>query len=234
MKNVAAIAGRRLWNQHIARRAHRRPAELVQWLGAVCWTPQRDILVLTGSGSVARLGIAQTLLISPLRDGRYLVTADTLETDLSGISVIARLLNARFSTLLRCHRRRMARRSVQLLPFAHPSAYAAIDEVCARRLDRLVTRHRAHYLDETHGTWSYTLRGAALLSIMIFSLSFVALAQIWRYLNPRWTLRRTLRPLGTDLLTQPPRGWHIRRIFGRRIEPPHARLVAQGGSLTIE
>jgi hypothetical protein len=35
MKNVAAIAGRRLWNQHIARRAHRRPTELVQWLGAV-------------------------------------------------------------------------------------------------------------------------------------------------------------------------------------------------------
>jgi hypothetical protein len=35
MKNVAAIAGRRLWNQHIARRAHRRPADIVQWLGAV-------------------------------------------------------------------------------------------------------------------------------------------------------------------------------------------------------
>ena len=35
MKHAAAIAGRRLWNQHIARRAHRRPGELVQWLGAV-------------------------------------------------------------------------------------------------------------------------------------------------------------------------------------------------------
>ena len=35
MRHVTAIAGRRLWNQHIVRREHRRPAEVVRWLGAV-------------------------------------------------------------------------------------------------------------------------------------------------------------------------------------------------------
>lgn len=35
MRHVTAIAGRRLWNQHIVRREHRRPADIVRWLGAV-------------------------------------------------------------------------------------------------------------------------------------------------------------------------------------------------------
>ena len=35
MRHVEAIAGRRLWNQHIVRREHLRPADVVRWLGAV-------------------------------------------------------------------------------------------------------------------------------------------------------------------------------------------------------
>jgi hypothetical protein len=178
---------------------------LVQWLGAVWWTPSRDIVVLTGSGSIARWGTSQTLLITRMRDGRYLVTTDFLDSDLSGVSVLSRMLNVRMPTLLRRHRRRMARRAAKLTMFTEPTAYDAVDAFFARRLERLIARRRARFVagDENRTFWVYTPLGAVLMCCVVWQLALVALMQFWRYYNPRWLWRRALRPMGTDLMAAP-------------------------------
>jgi hypothetical protein len=174
---------------------------LIQWLGAVWWSPQRDIAALTGSGTIAKIGTSQTWLITRLRDGRFLVTTDFPESELSGLSVISRMLNVRLRTLLRRHRRRMARRAADVVAFDEPSAYEAVDAYFTRRLARLIARRRARYLDdETRTHWVYTWFGALLMCGEVWKLAILALLQFWRYFNPRWIWRRALNPIGTDLL----------------------------------
>ena len=174
---------------------------LIQWLGAVWWTPQRDVLALSGSGTIATIGTSQTWLITRLRDGRFLITTDFPESELSGLSVISRMLNARMAALLRRHRRRMARRAAAVVAFDEPSAYEAVAAYFGRRLERLIARRRARYVDDqTRTHWVYTPFGALLMCGEVWKLAVLALMQFWRYFNPRWITRRALRPVGTDLL----------------------------------
>ena len=178
---------------------------LIQWLGAVWWTPGRDVVALTGSGTVAKLGTSQTWLISRLRDGRYLVTTDFPESDLSGVSVISRMLNVRMPTLLRRHRKRMARRAAELVIFDDERAYDAVDAFFRARLDHLLSRGLARYAgggddEQNRAWWVYTPVGAILMCGVLWKMSMVALFQFWRYFNPRWVWRRALAPIGTDRL----------------------------------
>lgn len=176
---------------------------LIQWLGAVWWSPQRDILALTGSGTIAKIGTSQTWLITRLRDGRFLVTTDFPESELSGLSVLSRMLNVRLRTLLRRHRRRMARRAAAVVAFDEASAYDAVAAYFTRRLERLIARRRARYVDDEMRThWVYTRFGALLMCGEVWKLALLALMQFWRYFNPRWIRRRALTPMGTDLLAR--------------------------------
>ncbi len=158
---------------------------MIQILATVWFSPDRIILVLTGSGTVLKIPTQQTWLYTPLEDGRWLVTTDRNdEGDPTGMYRVRRRLNAPFPELLALHEKRMTRDRQQVRSFAEDSASDALLNLYAERAVMLVEQRRARWLDSEHRYWRYTWRGALRVCTGFFPQLFGALGQFWRVVRP--------------------------------------------------
>ena len=178
--------------------AHAKPR--IRVLAALWWSSQRDVLALTGSGTVWNIPSHQSWLFTPLRDGRLLVTTDNNdEGDLSGLYVMRRVLNVPMDEMLAAHRRRLARVAGETAVFSEASPADALAAISDRRLERLIARHLARYADEGQTVWHYTGWGGFLGCLDFFRQFFGALPQFWRvHRGP--VADPKLMPLGRELV----------------------------------
>jgi hypothetical protein len=172
----------------------------IRILGAVYWSPQRDILVAIGSGTVLNMPAYQTRLLTRLRDGRLLVTTDNNdEGDPSGIYRFKRVLNAEMHRLLEVHRERMARQAKEIVPFSEPTAQDALAGVYQRRASKMVERGIATWIDAGGTMWRYTPLGALLVCRDFFRQLGGGLMQFWR-VKSQPVADTNLMPMGTALV----------------------------------
>lgn len=175
----------------------------IRILAAVWWTPQRDVLALTGSGTVMNMAAYQTWLITPLSDGRFLITTDhNDEGDPSGLYVISRMLNMPIPVLLEKHRKRMEKFASLIEPFIEPTAMDALMMMYMQRVESMVERGIARWGDDDHAAWHYSVKGALLVCVGFVGQLTDALRQIWRA-NREPIASTHLMPIGTNLLNLP-------------------------------
>jgi hypothetical protein len=170
-------------------------APRIKILAALWCAPDREILVLTGSGSVYGMPSHQTWLFTPLRDGRVLVTTDNNdEGDLSRLYRTKRLLNLPFPDLLASHRARMARLAPDVARFAEAGPLESLMNVYDRRLWRMVERGRARLVDDDRLVWRHTAWGGLLVCANFFPQLLGSIPQFWR-VNRRPVASPLLKPL---------------------------------------
>jgi hypothetical protein len=156
-------------------------APRIRILGSIWMSPPRDLLVLTGSGTVMKMPAYQTWLMTPLADGRVLVTTDNNdEGDLSGLYVTRRVLNAPFPELLATHRAQMQKHGAAVATFAEPTALDALMRVYDRRVERLVGRGLANHVYADRAQWRYTALGGLAVCGNFFAQFAGAIRQAGR------------------------------------------------------
>lgn len=150
----------------------------IKILGAVWMSPRREIVMLTGSGTVASMASRQTWLYTPLADGRFLVTTDQNdEGDPAGLYLTRRRHNARFPDLLALHYRRVQERYAEVRSFAEAHPFEALTGVYDDRVERLIERGRAKWTDPGREYWRHTVSGAVLVVLGFFPQLVGALTQ---------------------------------------------------------
>lgn len=149
---------------------------------SVFWFSQeRDILVLSGQGKVAKMATKQTWIYSALADGRYLVTSDGFdEGDPSGLSKTSRAINASLGKLLEKHRVRLEAEICGILAFPEPDGAGAIEEMKRQQAQQLMQLGRATWVDLEQTKWHYTVTGAFCICGGFFKQLAVAITQFWR------------------------------------------------------
>ena len=129
-------------------------------------SPQRDVLVNVGCGTIMGMNVDARWLYTRLQDGRTIVTVSdqsASEYDLTGQRVEALVSAMTFAQLLEAHRKRVKAQFSPLLPFG-PDPLKDLRTEVARRVESLVGSGYARYLDPAQTTWSYTLLGALLFA----------------------------------------------------------------------
>lgn len=148
---------------------------------AFWFSPERDILVLSGEGKVAKMAAKQTWIYSLLADGRYLVTSDGFdEGDPSGLSKTSRVINASLGKLLEKHRLRLEAEICGILPFRDPDGAGAIEEMKHQQAQQLMQLGRATWVDLEQTKWHYTVTGAFCICGGFFKQLAVGITQFWR------------------------------------------------------
>ncbi len=149
--------------------------------GTVWRSPDRATLVVTGSGTVMGNPVAQTWLFTPLADGRFLVTTDQNdEGDPSGIFVYRRLINTRFEKLWSAHQQRLAKHSPSIRSYGQATPFEALLDVYTCRVNRMIERRWARFIDAEGRQWRHTPRGALSICLGFFKQLGGALTQFWR------------------------------------------------------
>jgi hypothetical protein len=150
-------------------------------VGTIWASPDRRILAISGSGTVLNMPARQTWLITPLRDGRLLVTTDQNdEGDPSGIFLYERRLNALGPELLRLHFKRLERCPFDVEPAADAPTFDLIISTYRRRAERMIDLGRAEWLDAEHRWWRHTWRGAACVCFAFIPQALGAIPRFWR------------------------------------------------------
>ncbi len=129
--------------------------------------PERDVLAVVGTGTMASIAVQSTSLTTLLEEGRSLVTVDhqnVAETDLAGMAQDALVAGLGFAGQLAAHRKRLAAVASAAILMDGPDPLAALRAFRQRRVDRLVTLGYAGYLDTDRAWWRYSPKGAALLA----------------------------------------------------------------------
>ena len=174
----------------------------IRIVAAVWWSPARNILALSGSGTVMNVRAYQTWLISPLADGRWLVTTDNNdEGDPPRLYVIKRLLNMPASRLLEEHLMRMGQLGGAVVRFEEKTAIEALMKMYQCRVETMIARGLATYYDAEQNAWHYTPRGAVLVVAEFFRQLAGAIKQAAR-VNKRPIASTNLMPGGSNLLGQ--------------------------------
>jgi len=117
---------------------------------------------------MAAIPVDATWIFTRLGDGRYLLTFDdqkASEYDLSGLRSEVLCPKAGLRALLEQHRRRAAAAQGLALPYSPRDPLSDHREMLARRVDLLVQRGHAQFVDRTAGVWRYTARGAMQLAL---------------------------------------------------------------------
>jgi hypothetical protein len=112
--------------------------------------------------------IDATWIFTRLGDGRYLVTVDNAkasEYDLTGLRAEALYPAAGLRVLLDRHRQRVAAAAGLALPFSAQDPMADHRDLIGRRVELLVQRGYAQFVDRNRGVWRYTARGAMRLAL---------------------------------------------------------------------
>jgi hypothetical protein len=114
--------------------------------------PDREVLALVGSGTIAGIPLRTTWLHSRLVDGRALITVDHhsgVTSDLTGQWSYSVLLNADFPELLGKHRARVCTEVTPVKPYAADDLLADHLELRAAQSDQLERMGCATYLDDS-------------------------------------------------------------------------------------
>lgn len=174
-------------------------APKVKIVAALLMSADRRTLVLTGSGTVFSMASRQTWLFSPLADGRVLVTTDNNdEGDIAKRYVTRRILNVRFERLWETHRKRMESSTGEVASFVERDVSDALFGIYERRVQWMVDRGRACYVDPDKLYWRYTPLGALFVCLNFFPQLFNALPQFWR-VNSSPIANTALRSANTTL-----------------------------------
>jgi len=156
-------------------------APRIKILATVWFSPERDVVLLTGAGTVWNMPAFQTWLFTPLNDGRLLVTTDNNdEGDRSGIYLTKRVIRTRLPNLCAAHRKRLEKFGGRTGRFDHASAADALLDIYARRVDRMVARGVARYIDPGQVYWRYTAWGALRNCLGFFTQLAQTLPQAFR------------------------------------------------------
>ena len=149
---------------------------------ATIWiSPARDLVMLSGAGTVLKMPQHQTWMFTPLKDGHVLMTTDNNDAgDHSGIYRAKRLRDASFDELLAAHRSRMEQFRPQVDVFREADAGAALLALYDRRVKRMIERRVAHFRDAEGIYWSYTAKGGVLICLNFVLQLAQALPQFWR------------------------------------------------------
>jgi hypothetical protein len=129
-------------------------------------SPERDVLVNVGCGTVIGINVDARWLYTRLKDGRTIVTVSdqaASEYDLTGQRVEAVISTINFQQLLDYHRRRVKAALSPPLPYGQ-EPLAEMKAEIAQRVSSLVGSGYAKYLDPKQETWSYTLLGSLLFA----------------------------------------------------------------------
>lgn len=169
---------------HAATLLHAK-APKVKIVAALLIAPDRRTLVLTGSGTVFGMASRQTFLFSPLADGRVLVTTDNNdEGDVARRYITRRYLNVRFPRLWEAHCNRVESRAADVAPFAESEASDALFGMYERRVESMIDRGLARYVDADRLYWRHTAMGATLVCLNFFPQLVGAFSQAWRVNRP--------------------------------------------------
>jgi hypothetical protein len=178
---------------------------MIQILATVWFSPQQDILALSGAGTVLKMPSWQTWLFTPLQDGRVLVTTDNNdEGDHSGMYVAKRIIGAKLPQLVSAHRARMDKFGAQATKFRERSAADALFGIYRRRVDRMIERGIVRYIDAEHAHWRYNVWGGIRMCLGFFVQTAQTLPQFWR-------VKR--KPVGSHLFL--PLGQTVTDRYGR-------------------
>jgi hypothetical protein len=126
-------------------------------------SPDRLILAMVGGGTLATIAVSGTCLFTRLNDGHCLMTIDepkSQDSDPSGLTVQMVVTHADLEELLSRHRERLSEEERPALTYSTGAALDEHREFRTRRVDRLIDRGLARYLDEERNAWRYTLKGA--------------------------------------------------------------------------
>ena len=163
--------------------AHAKPACKIT---ATLWfSVERDVLLLTGAGTVFKMPSFQTWLYSPLKDGRVLITTDNNdEGDRSGMYVTRRVIRQRLDKLVKAHRASIDRFGGQVARFEERSALDAVHGILSRRVQSMVDRGVARYRDPEKLFWSYSAWGSVRGCLGFFTQLARTLPQFYRVNQP--------------------------------------------------
>jgi hypothetical protein len=160
--------------------SHAKPSMKI--IATVWMAADREIVVLTGAGTVARIPTAQTWLYTPLRNGRLLVTTDRNdEGDPSGLALCKHRMKADLPTLLDYHRTRLAEAGENVDFFPEDTPLEALHGLHARRTAALLDQGLAHWIDFEQRAWRYTWKGALRVCLGTCRQLFESLTQFWKY-----------------------------------------------------
>lgn len=169
----------------------------IRIVGAVMWSADRRVLMLSGSGTVANMAAYQTWLFTPLADGRYLVTTDKNdEGDHSGTYIIKRLLNVPMGRLFVVHMQRVQEHAAMVRAVTQASAFEALLAIYRQRAERTIAQGLGRYHDPERNYWRYTPTGGVRVVMDFFKQLANALTQFWR-VNKRPIASPRLKPVGT-------------------------------------
>jgi len=146
------------------------------------FSPQRDIIIESGQGRIAKMLTAQTWLYSRLDNGRFLVTSDGFgDEDLSGLSKTRYVWKGSLIQLLKKHRAMLEASEVAVQPFTEETAVDALEAMRREQTDRSVQLGRVRWLDDKQWQWRYTVAVGLRTAAGLFKQFGVALSQIWRF-----------------------------------------------------
>jgi len=139
--------------------------------------PEHDSLLLIGGGSLAGMAVDGNWLFTRLSNGRCLVSVDDLrgsEYDLTGLSDEAIHPGVSLRELLDRHRARIAAAEAPPLPYGDRDPTSEHRAFLTHRVQSLVQRGFAAWLDPSQSAWRYTAKGALLGTIRSYSAGLLA------------------------------------------------------------
>lgn len=134
-------------------------------------SPEGDVLAITGAGTIASIPVMGTYLITPLSDGRRLITIDSQsisEIDLTGLTDEGLVAGADLGKLLERHRGRMDATASEPTYYSE-DALADHFEYRASKFELLAAKGYAVYLDPEQNRWRYSLKGAFVFAFKAFA-----------------------------------------------------------------
>ncbi len=134
---------------------------------ATTWlAPDYRTVGMIGWGRLAGMKVRSTMLISRLRDGRWIVTKDEVGGQELARSVERRMLmNADWGELLSLHEARLDNEDVILLTLKKDEAWDICRDLEHARAEDLVERGWARFADPAQTAWRHTLTGSWQVAI---------------------------------------------------------------------
>jgi hypothetical protein len=124
------------------------------------WTsPDLKTLAVIGSGTLIKIPVKGIWLWSRTTDGRILNSTNEIgEQEISTNVIQQTLPDASFTTLASSHATWLSQFNVET--FTADSALSVYFDIRRSKVDNLIERGYAYYIDEDQSAWKFTLKGA--------------------------------------------------------------------------
>lgn len=134
---------------------------------ALLLSPDQRTIVIVGAGTIAKLPIKKTILITSLSDGGALLTVDKPGPgELDSRTHREMLLDKPFTDLWRLHSARVEDHLADVVSFGEAPTWAEVDVVYQARVQRMVDDGAARYADAPRTLFRYTASGAFRATIL--------------------------------------------------------------------